>query len=121
MSSEEDQLYVRVDGYKVLLQDLEAVRQIIHNIEEAADVLRQVREVKEKTVDTVYENIDRLNDKLDDIEMEVPEVEDAQIPQHVDIDTGELRQQQAGQEIDGSVQQLHSELQNLQNELSDLN
>jgi len=120
MASEEDQLYVRVDGYKVLLQDLEAVRQIINNINEAADVLRQVRQVKEKTVDTVYENVDRLNDKLEDIEMEVPEVEDAQMARQVNVDTGEVQQQQE-QEIDGSVQELHSELQNLQSELSDLN
>jgi uncharacterized protein YukE len=116
MSSEQDQLYVRVDGYKVLLQDLEAVRQILQNIDEAAEVLRQVRQVKEKTVDTVYENVDRLNDKLEDIAMEVPEMDAAgQIPQNVQVDTGNHEQ------IDGSVQELHSELQNLQDELSDLN
>ena len=116
MTSEEEQLYVRVDGYKVLLQDLEAVRQIIDNINEAAEVLRQIREVKEKTIDTVYENVDRMNDKLDDIAMEIPEVENAQIPNQVDID---VDQHEA--EIDDSVQELHTELQDLQNELSDLN
>ncbi len=114
MPSEEDQLYVRVDGYKVLLQDQEAVRQIISNINEAAEVLSQVREVKEKTIDTVYENLDRMNDKLEDIEMEVPEVEE--VPSHVNVS----REQQLDDEIDDSVQQLHSELENLQDELSDL-
>jgi len=57
---QEDQLYVRVDGYRVLLQDLEATRQIIDSISEAADVLRQVREVKSKTLDTMDENLNRL-------------------------------------------------------------
>lgn len=113
--SEQDQLYVRVDGYKVLLQDLEAVRQILENIEEAAEVLRQVRQVKEKTVDTVYENIDRLNDKLEDIEMEVPDVEDTAMPSQVDLDTGDHSP------VDDSVQELHTELETLQEELSELN
>ncbi len=115
MASEEDQLYVRVDGYKVLLQDLEAVRQIVRNIDEATEVLRQVRDVKEKTIDTIYENLDRMNDKLDDIGMEMPEMEGVpRTRQQVNVDAGEV------EEIDGSVQELHSELQNLQEELSDL-
>jgi len=40
MPPQDDQLYVRVDGYKVLLQDLEAIRQIIDNIKEADYVLK---------------------------------------------------------------------------------
>lgn len=119
MPSEEEQLYVRIDGYKVLLQDLEAVRQIVDNINEAAEVLRQVRQVKEKTIDTVYENLDRMNDKLEDIEVEIPDVEDAPAPQQINVETPERRQKE--DQIDGSVQELHSELQNLQDELSDLN
>ena len=115
MASEEDQLYVRIDGYKILLQDLEAVRQIVRNIDEASEVLRQVRDVKEKTIDTIYENLDRMNDKLDDIGMEMPEMEVSHHSrQQLDVDTS------AVEEVDGSVQELHSELQNLQDELSDL-
>lgn len=106
---------MRVDGYKILLEDLEAVRQILQNIEEASEVLRQVREVKEKTVDTVYENIDRLNDKLDDIQMEIPEVDQAQTPSQIDVEVEEH------DELDDSVQELHSELETLQSELSQLN
>jgi len=116
MASEQDQLYVRVEGYKILLQDLEAIRQIIDNIHEASEVLAQVREVKEKSIDTIYENIDRLNDKLEDVEMEMPEVEDDGGSQ---IEYSEAAQQQSGQ-IDDSVKELHSELETLQDELSDL-
>ncbi|MFQ3274882.1 MAG: chromosome segregation ATPase [Candidatus Nanohaloarchaea archaeon] len=114
MPAEDDQLYVRVDGYKVLLQDLEAIRQIIDNIQEASEVLEQVRIVKEKSIDTIYENLDRLNDKLEDVEVEMPEVEPGQsvsmeVEQHEQVD-----------HIDDSVNELHSELENLQDELSDL-
>lgn len=115
MASEQDQLYVRVEGYKILLQDLEAIRQIINNIHEASEVLSQVRDVKEKSIDTIYENIDRLNEKLEDVEMEMPEVEGTT----TQIEYSEAAQAQPGQ-IDDSVQELHSELETLQDELSDL-
>lgn len=120
MSQKEDQLYVRVDGYKVLLQDLEAVRQIVQNINEASEVLRQVRDVKEKTIDTIYENLDRMNDKLEDIHMEMPEVDAVartEAAATVDIDTEE---HETRSEIDESVEELHSELESLQDELSNL-
>ncbi|PSG98801.1 MAG: hypothetical protein BRC29_01585 [Nanohaloarchaea archaeon SW_7_43_1] len=114
MPPEDDQLYVRVDGYKVLLQDLEAIRQIIDNIKEAEEVLEQVRIVKEKSIDTIYENVDRLNDKLEDVEVEMPEVEPGEQT------SVEVEQHQQVDHIDDSVNELHSELENLQNELSDL-
>ena len=115
MPPEDDQLYVRVDGYKVLLQDLEAIRQIIDNIKEAEEVLEQVRIVKEKSIDTIYENVDRLNDKLEDVEVEMPEVEPGQQTTSVEVE-----QHQQVDHIDDSVNELHSELENLQDELSDL-
>lgn len=119
MPQDDDQLYVRVDGYKILLQDLEAVRQIVNNINEATQVLRQIRQVKEKTIDTVYENLDQMNDKLEDVRMEMPEIEDGSIEQSgVQVDLPEEGQEV---EIDESVEQLHSELENLQSELSDIN
>ena len=117
MASEQDELYVRVEGYKILLQDLEAIRQIIDNIHEASEVLAQVRDVKEKSIDTIYENIERLNDKLEDVEMEMPEVEDT--PGSSQVEFTDTEQAQSGQ-IDDSVQELHSELETLQDELSDL-
>lgn len=116
MPSEQDQLYVRVDGYKVLLQDLEAINQIIDNIQEASQVLEQVRIVKEKSIDTIYENIDRLNDKLEDLEVEMPEVEPGE---QISIE-GEPEPDPEQERIDDSVSELHSELENLQDELSDL-
>jgi archaellum component FlaC len=114
MSNEREELYVRVDGYRVLLQDLEAVNQIIENIREASEVLSQVRDVKEKSIDTIYENIDRLNEKLEDIEMEMPEVDGAPTVEYAPEGHEEPDR------IDDSVQELHSELNNLQDELSDL-
>jgi vacuolar-type H+-ATPase subunit I/STV1 len=115
MPAEDDQLYVRVDGYKVLLQDLEAIRQIIDNIKEAEEVLEQVRIVKEKSIDTIYENVDRLNDKLEDVEVEMPEVEPGQ-----QVSVQQVEQHEQVDHIDDSVNELHSELENLQDELSDL-
>ncbi|PSH01887.1 MAG: hypothetical protein BRC27_00565 [Nanohaloarchaea archaeon SW_10_44_10] len=114
MPPQDDQLYVRVDGYNVLLQDLEAIRQIIDNIKEAEEVLGQVRIVKEKSIDTIYENVDRLNDKLEDVEVEMPEIEPGQQT------SVEVEQNQQVDHIDDSVDELHSELENLQDELSDL-
>ncbi|MFB6144306.1 MAG: hypothetical protein ABEJ98_03270 [Candidatus Nanohaloarchaea archaeon] len=116
MASENDQLYVRVDGYKVLLQDLEAIRQIIDNIREASEVLSQVRTVKEKSIDTIYENLDRLNEKLEDVEVEMPEVDEMETAE-VDFAHG---QEAENDRIDDSVRELHSELENLQSELSSL-
>lgn len=116
MPQDDDQLYVRVDGYKILLQDLEAVRQIVNNINEATQVLRQIRQVKEKTIDTVYENLDHMNDKLEDVRMEMPEIEEGQADVSVNLpDKGHEV------EIDESVEELHSELESLQSELSDIN
>jgi len=117
MASEQDQLYVRIEGYKILLQDLEAIRQIIDNIHEASEVLAQVRDVKEKSIDTIYENVDRLNDKLEDVEMEMPEVEENGGSQ---VEYSEAVSQSDSGQIDDSVQELHSELETLQDELSDL-
>lgn len=114
---EDDQLYVRVDGYRVLLQDLEAIRQIIDNIKEASEVLEQVRDVKEKSIDTIYENVDRLNEKLEDVEVEMPEVEPGQQVAAASFDGQEVQQTER---IDDSVNELHSELESLQDELSDL-
>lgn len=114
MAPEDDQLYVRVDGYKVLLQDLEAVRQIIGNIQEASEVLSQVRDVKEKSIDTIYENITRLNEKLEDVEMEMPEVEGSNVATYDPPEKSESNR------IDDSVEELHSELETLQDELSGL-
>jgi|AntDeeMinimDraft_5_1070356.scaffolds.fasta_scaffold00112_43 hypothetical protein len=116
MTSEQDQLYVRIEGYKILLQDLEAIRQIIDNIHEASEVLAQVRSVKEKSIDTIYENVDRLNEKLEDVEMEMPEVEDGASQ----VEYSEAARTAESGQIDDSVQELHTELETLQDELSDL-
>ncbi len=114
MPREDDQLYVRVDGYKVLLEDLEAVRQLIQNVDEAVQVLNQVRRVKRKTLETLYDNLDQMDQKLQDVEGEMPAV--SEMESQVDIE----REGSERPGIDQNVEELHSELQSLQEELSNL-
>ncbi|MDY6778342.1 MAG: hypothetical protein SVU32_06750 [Candidatus Nanohaloarchaea archaeon] len=121
-NSNEESLFVRVEGYKVILQDLEAVRQIIENMREAVEVLNQVEQVKEASIETFLENVDRLNGKLESIGGELPRVQDMD-----DQGTVRVAQQQPSQKqpepeeaVDESIKELHSELQGLKDDLDQL-
>ena len=106
-------LFVKVDGYKTILQELEAIRQIIENMNEAIDVLEKVRRVKEKSIETFMENVDRLNERLEDVNEQLPEIEG--------YETHQLSEIPEESPIDDSVEELHGELRDLKNELKDLN
>lgn len=93
---DDDSLFVRVEGYKVILQDLEAVRQILENMQEAVHVLNQVEDVKEQSIKTFLENVDRLNDKLESIEGEMPRLKDLEGGGSVKITSDGSQQQQTG-------------------------
>nr|EGQ40410.1 MAG: hypothetical protein J07AB56_11390 [Candidatus Nanosalinarum sp. J07AB56] len=118
--TQEDQLYVRVDGYNVLLEDLEAVRQTVENISEAADVLQQVREVKSKTLNTMETNLGRLDGRLEDLQQEMPENGAQTQPETVEQTTRQEPEPVQEPQIDDSVRELQDELQNLQSELQGL-
>ena len=112
MPSEEDQFYVRIDGHREVLQDLESVEELVNNINEAINVLEEMRDIKEKAIDSVYSNVQELNERLESIQMEMPELEegaDTELPD-TDMDV----------EVDNSVDEIHNELQDLQKELSKL-
>jgi len=141
---DDDSLFVRVEGYKVILQDLEAVRQILENMKEAIHVLNQVESVKEQSIETFLENVDRLNDKLESVEGEMPRLKDLEGGGSVQItaDQQQVKQQQqaaAGQHqapppqqaqqaqagdgkeaVDDSIRELHDELKGLKDELNDI-
>ncbi|WP_414837587.1 hypothetical protein ACK3SF_04945 [Candidatus Nanosalina sp. VS9-1] len=113
MAPEEDQMYVRVDGHEEILNNLSSIERVINNINEASKVLKEVREIKEQALDMMYSNVQELNENLENIDMEMPEIEgqeSASIPQSSDIEI----------ETDSSVDEIHNELQNLQKELSQL-
>lgn len=130
--SSDDSLFVRVEGYKVILQDLEAVRQIIENMKEAVAVMNQVDAVKEQSIETFLHNVDRLNEKLESIEAEMPQMQDMQgggsvqiEPQGTHPQGHDTRPQQPTQDdpeeaVDDTMQELESELKGLQDELENL-
>lgn len=105
-------LFVKVDGYKVILQELEAISQIIDNMREAIQVLGKVRDVKEKSINTFMENIERLNERLGNINTQLPEVEGDKYEE-----TYEVEEESP---INESVEELHGQLKDLKSELSDL-
>ncbi|MDY6770998.1 MAG: hypothetical protein SV186_03520 [Candidatus Nanohaloarchaea archaeon] len=123
---DDDSLFVRVEGYKVILQDLEAVRQIIENMKEAVTVMNQVDKVKEKSIETFLENVDRLNDKLDSIDAEMPQMRDMEQGGSVTIEREQSQQVQQQQPadseevVDDSIHDLQDELQGLKDELDKL-
>ena len=108
-----DSLFVKVDGYKVILQDLEVIRQIIENMKEAISVLNRVAEVKEKSIVTFMENISHLNEKLESISSQMPDI--GQSPAKTEIGFSPSKKV-----ISNSVNDLRGELEMLRDELSKL-
>ena len=111
--SQDDQLYVKLDKQTGLKDELRNVQGTVANVNEALEVLRNVRSVREDAIQKVYENLAHLQDALQNIEQEMPKAEKSQASEEID-ETVETP------EIDGSVQELHSELETLQEELSQL-
>ena len=107
---QDDQLYVKLDKQAGLKDELRNVQGTVANVNEALEVLRNVRSVREDAIQKVYENLAHLQDSLQNIEQEMPGVESSE-PVEGRVETPE---------IDGSVQELHSELETLQEELSQL-
>lgn len=117
----DDQIFIKVPGYKHILQDLTGIKQVLDNMREALDVVREVEAVKKKSVDVFLQNMDRLNQQLNDIKVQFPEVHDIDI--HIDegdelkqVDTNTPR---GGRIIDESVTDLQDELQQLRNQLDE--
>lgn len=108
--SQEDQLYVKLDEKEGLKDELRNVQGTVANVNEALEVLRNVRTVREDAIQKVYENLAHLQDSLQNVEQEMPGVEKSE-PVDGRVETPE---------IDGSVQELHSELETLQEELNQL-
>lgn len=113
MPKEEDQFYVRIDGHEEMLQDLSSVENLVQNVDEALKVLDEVRDIKEKAIDSVYSNVQELNERLESIQTEMPELGDESRPQMPESGGMDV-------EVDDSVDEIHDELQNLQKELSRL-
>ncbi len=107
-----DSIFVKVDGYRIILQDLEGTKQIIENLKEAISVLNRVTEVKEKSVSAVIDNIARLNEKLISISSQLPDVREP-------ILNPIMSQQMPSQGIiKDTVNDLRGELETLKNDLS---
>ncbi len=113
---EDDQLFIRVPEYKNILEDLAGVKQIIANMRQSVEVLNEVQQVKEKSIDVFVENAQRLNAQLDDIEERVPEVHDIEI--HLDEETPVKDAEE--DVIDESVRELRGELEDLRNDMGRL-
>ncbi len=117
---DDDPLFVRVEGYKTILQELEAIRQILENMGEAITVLNKVDRVKEQSVQTFLENIDRLYEKLETVGQEMPRVDGSgQQPQQMPEEQ-QPQQPEGEQVVNDSIRNLHSELQGLKQQLDDI-
>ena len=116
MAPEDDQLYVRINQQDEMLDSLENLENIISNINEASEILTQVRQVKVTAIDTISSNIQKLNENLEDFQMAMPEVEGQPAPQ------SEMMQQAEVDEVEpeSSVNEIHEELEDLQQELNKL-
>jgi len=106
--ADDDQLYVKVDSQEDIEQGLDELELKVADIKSALDVLQEVRALKENTVQKIYNDLAELNNSIQTIEQRLPGVTESERP----IETPE---------IDGSVQELHSELETLQSELERLN
>jgi uncharacterized coiled-coil DUF342 family protein len=116
MAPEDDQLYVRINQQQDMVGNLEDLDGIINNINEATEILNQVREVKVTASDTISSNIEKLNESLENFEMAMPEVEGEQ-----DHTVEEISDQtQSSVSSRNSVNEIHDELENLQDELNKL-
>ncbi|MFB6114993.1 MAG: hypothetical protein ABEK04_01775 [Candidatus Nanohalobium sp.] len=113
-SDQQDQLYVKIDGQDTIINDLESVQQIVENIREASQVLKEAREVRQRSIESIQNNVSKLNGSLQGLQSSLPQVEGGAQPQEIDVD----ETPQVDSNVDDSVQELHSELENLQNELS---
>jgi cell division septum initiation protein DivIVA len=105
-----------------VLQDLEGVRQIIENMHESLRVMKQIDQVKEKSIHTFLDNVDRLNARLNTLSEELPELQDAD-GQNLQIQRREQdtpKQADPEQAIDESIEGLHDELQKLKGDLNEL-
>ncbi len=76
-SDDEGPIYVRVEGYKDVLQNLEAVRQILENMGETVHVIRKLEDMKERSIETFIDNVEKLDERLEMIDREFPEVKNA--------------------------------------------
>jgi len=111
MSSDNNSLYVRIEEEDEINEDLEDIESIIGNIEELSELVRQTDQIKKESVQHIKQNVAKLEDRLNTISSSLPG--DEQVPNPSTQDTSD-------DDIDGSVGELHSELENLQEELSDL-
>jgi len=114
---ERDQLYVKLEGHQDLQQELHSINHIVQNIEQAEDLLDEVRKIKEKTIQNIQENILELNQRIENINNEMPNVEDQEFSADISPQTNNETQ---NEEIDQSVNQLHNQLETLKNELNEL-
>ena len=115
--SNQDQLYVKLEGHEDLNRELYSVNQIVENIEEATELLDEIRGIKSKTIQNIRENVLELNQRIEDIHGEMPNVEDQNFS--ADISPDAVQEQEA-EEIDESVNQLHNQLETLKSELEEL-
>ncbi|MEF8880669.1 MAG: hypothetical protein V5A72_02470 [Candidatus Nanohaloarchaea archaeon] len=112
---EKDQLYVKIEGHEDLLKELNSINNIIRNIEEADTVLTDLRQLKRKTIQNIRENVSELNQRIENIHQDIPQLEDEEFA--ADISPEE---QQVEPEIDESVSELHNQLETLKSELQEL-
>ena len=112
--ADQDQLYVKIEGHEELVQELNTINGIIKNIEEADEVLGDLRELKQKTINNIKENIVELNERIDNIHNGMPHLEEQEMA--ADISP----QQDQEPEIDESVNELHNQLETLKDELQEL-
>ncbi len=112
----DDSLYIRIPEHRDIVQDIEGIKQIIGNMRESIEVLNEVQQVKEKSVEVFVENVDRLNRQLEDIDGALPEVHDIE----VHLERGGEIAEGDDEVIDESIQELRGDLEGLRDELGRL-
>lgn len=113
----DEHLFIKVPGYKNILQDLVGVEQILANMKESLEVLNEVQQVKEHSIQVFLENIERLNKQLENLDGQMPEMDDMDVHVAEEISHGNVDGEEV---VDEAVHDLKGELEGLRDELDKL-
>ncbi len=123
MASDNNSLYVRLEEEEEIHQGLEDIEKIVKNIEELSALIKQTDQIKRESVQNVKQNVSKLDEKIQLVNSALPGDNSISVPD-VQQEQEEKKEQfsnKEDEEIDDSVGELHSELENLQDELSKIN
>lgn len=136
MQEQGRRLYVKVEDEDQLINELEGIAKEIENVQETAELIEQLNQLKEESIEKLVDSVTGLEQRLQQIENDLPEQEQqTTAPRHgpntnnqntrnrLSTTSQQRENKNTGQKapINDSMNELHSELENLKKELSGIN